>query len=204
MKLFATIVLIGFTLFSSRSMAQFTQYEKDLINGGTSETPFRVLKITDQQDSTFLRQKCSAIEDTDNVDDLKLLIDRLKATMASESGVGIAAPQVGIARNVFLFTRIDQPNYPVTVAINPKIVKHPEETICFERDGCLSIPDISGNSIRYPWVEVEYTDENGTLVKERLEGYSRTGNFTAIIFQHEFDHLQGILFIDKLCPEDKE
>lgn len=204
MKLFATIVLIGFTLFSSRSMAQFTQYEKDLINGGTSETPFRVLKITDQQDSTFLRQKCSVIEDTDNVGDLKLLIDRLKATMASESGVGIAAPQVGIARNVFLFTRIDQPNYPVTVAINPKIVKHPEETICFERDGCLSIPDISGNSIRYPWVEVEYTDENGNLVKERLEGYSRTGNFTAIIFQHEFDHLQGILFIDKLCPEDKE
>ena len=204
MKLFATIVLIGFTLFSSRSMAQFTQYEKDLINGGTSEIPFRVLKITDQQDSTFLRQKCSVIEDTDNVGDLKLLIDRLKATMASESGVGIAAPQVGIARNVFLFTRIDQPNYPVTVAINPKIVKHPEETICFERDGCLSIPDISGNSIRYPWVEVEYTDENGTLVKERLEGYSRTGNFTAIIFQHEFDHLQGILFIDKLCPEDKE
>lgn len=204
MKLFATIVLIGFTLFSSRSMAQFTQYEKDLINGGTSEIPFRVLKITDQQDSTFLRQKCSVIEDTDNVGDLKLLIDRLKATMASESGVGIAAPQVGIARNVFLFTRIDQPNYPVTVAINPKIVKHPEETICFERDGCLSIPDISGNSIRYPWVEVEYTDENGNLVKERLEGYSRTGNFTAIIFQHEFDHLQGILFIDKLCPEDKE
>lgn len=204
MKVFATILLIGFTLFSSRSMAQFTQYEKDLINGGTSETPFRVLKITDQQDSTFLRQKCSDIEDTDNAGNLKLLINRLKATMASESGVGIAAPQVGIARNVFLFTRIDQPNYPVTVAINPKIVKYPKETICFERDGCLSIPGISGNSIRYPWVEVEYTDENGSLVKERLEGYSRTGNFTAIIFQHEFDHLQGILFIDKLCLEDKE
>ncbi|PXV58122.1 peptide deformylase [Dysgonomonas alginatilytica] len=185
-------------------MAQFTQEEKNLINNGTPETPFRVLTITDQQDSIFLRQKCSAIENSNGSKDLQLLIDRLKATMAFEEGVGIAAPQVGIAKNLFLFTRIDQPDYPVIVAINPKIVNHPQETICFERDGCLSIPDVSGNSIRYPWVDVEYTDENGNLVQERLEGYSRETDFTGIVFQHEFDHLQGILFIDKLCPEDKE
>ena len=185
-------------------MAQFTQDEKDLINSGTTETPFRVLKVTDQQDSIFLRQKCSDIENINESEDLQLLIDRLKATMAAESGVGIAAPQVGIGRNIFLFTRIDKANYPVIVAINPKIVNHPEETICFERDGCLSIPGISGNSIRYPWVDVEYTDENGNLVQERLEGYSRESDFTGIIFQHEFDHLQGVLFIDKLCPEINE
>ncbi|QIK59552.1 peptide deformylase [Dysgonomonas sp. HDW5A] len=203
MKL-SLVLLIVLTLFSVKSMAQFTQDEKDLINSGTTETPFRVLKVTDQQDSIFLRQKCSDIENINESEDLQLLIDRLKATMAAESGVGIAAPQVGIARNVFLFTRIDKANYPVIVAINPKIVNHPEETICFERDGCLSIPGISGNSIRYPWVDVEYTDENGNLVQERLEGYSRESDFTGIIFQHEFDHLQGVLFIDKLCPEINE
>ncbi len=203
MKL-SLVLLIVLTLFSVKSMAQFTQDEKDLINSGTTETPFRVLKVTDQQDSIFLRQKCSDIENINESEDLQLLIDRLKATMAAESGVGIAAPQVGIGRNIFLFTRIDKANYPVIVAINPKIVNHPEETICFERDGCLSIPGISGNSIRYPWVDVEYTDENGNLVQERLEGYSRESDFTGIIFQHEFDHLQGVLFIDKLCPEINE
>lgn len=201
---FSLVLLIGLSLFSIKSMAQFTQNEKILINSGTTETPFRVLKVTDQQDSIFLRQKCSDIENINESEDLQLLIGRLKTTMAAESGVGIAAPQVGIARNVFLFTRIDKANYPVIVAINPKIVNHPEETICFERDGCLSIPGISGNSIRYPWVDVEYTDEKGNLVQERLEGYSRESDFTGIIFQHEFDHLQGILFTDKLCPEINE
>lgn len=203
MKL-SLVLLIGLSLFSIKSMAQFTQNEKILINSGTTETPFRVLKVTDQQDSIFLRQKCSDIENINESEDLQLLIGRLKTTMAAESGVGIAAPQVGIGRNIFLFTRIDKANYPVIVAINPKIVNHPEETICFERDGCLSIPGISGNSIRYPWVDVEYTDEKGNLVQERLEGYSRESDFTGIIFQHEFDHLQGILFTDKLCPEINE
>ena len=201
---FSLVLLIGLTLFSVKSMAQFTQDEKILINSGTTETPFRVLKVTDQQDSIFLRQKCSDIEDISDSVDVQILIDRLKTTMAAESGVGIAAPQVGIGRNIFLFTRIDKANYPVIVAINPKIVNHPEETICFERDGCLSIPGISGNSIRYPWVDVEYTDENGNLIQERLEGYSRENDFTGIIFQHEFDHLQGVLFTDKLCPEINE
>lgn len=185
-------------------MAQFSQNEKDLINSGTSETPFRVLKITDQQDSVFLRQKCSEIDNRTEYKDLSLLIDRLKTTMALEEGVGIAAPQVGVSKNVFLFTRIDKADYPVIAAINPKIVNHPEETICFERDGCLSIPGINGNSIRYPWVDVEYTDENGNLIQERLEGYSRETDFTGIVFQHEFDHLQGILFIDKLCSPIEE
>lgn len=201
---FYLILLIGLTFFSIKSMAQFTQNEKELINSGTAETPFRVLKVTNEQDSIFLRQKCSEIDNNTDHKDLSLLIDRLKTTMAAESGVGIAAPQVGIAKNVFLFTHINRADYPVIVAINPKIINHPKETICFERDGCLSIPGISGNSIRYPWVDVEYTDENGNLVQERLEGYSRESDFTGIIFQHESDHLQGVLFIDKLCPEDKE
>ena len=200
MKL-SLILLISLTLFSIKSMAQFTKSEKDIINNGTSEIPFRVLKVSDQQDSIFLRQACSDIENVNESKDLQLLINRLKATMEAESGVGIAAPQVGIAKNIFLFTRINKIDYPIIVAINPKIVNHPKETICFEGDGCLSIPGISGNSIRYPWVDVEYTDENGGLIKERLEGYSRESDFTGVIFQHEFDHLQGILFIDKLCNE---
>ncbi|MDR0660852.1 MAG: peptide deformylase [Prevotellaceae bacterium] len=176
-----------------------TKSEKELINGADTNTPFRVLPATNETDSLFLRKKCTNLSFEQNKDDILHLVERLKVTLDAEQGVGIAAPQVGIARNLFLFVRTDKPDYPVEVAINPHIVNHPDETICFERDGCLSIPDTSGNSIRYPWVEVEYTNERGELIRERLEGYSRSDSFVAVIFQHEYDHLQGILFTDKLC-----
>lgn len=201
MKQWLTLIFI----FSSFSiMAQLTSDEKSLIHNGDKTTPLPVLKITDKQDSLFLRTPSKNFDFEKDKEDIAFLIARLRVTMATESGVGIAAPQVSIGRNLFLFTRIDLPEKPVIAVINPKIINHPAETICFERDGCLSIPDISGNSIRYPWVEVEYTTEEGKLVKERLEGYSRMGDFTGVIFQHEFDHLQGILFIDKLCDEQED
>ncbi len=176
-----------------------TAYEKVLIESADENTPFRVLQVTAPNDNKILRTACKDINIVKDKRLLDRLISRLKATMAAESGVGIAAPQVGISRNVFLFMRIDKADKPVEVAINPRIISHANETICFERDGCLSIPDIRGNSIRYPWVEVEFLNESGQLVREKLTGFSRTTDFTAIIFQHEFDHLQGVLFTDKLC-----
>lgn len=194
--------LIFIFIFSSFSiMAQLTSDERSLIRNGDKATPLSVLKITNKQDSLFLRTPSKDFDFAKDKEYITLLIKRLRVTMAAESGVGIAAPQVGIGRNLFLFTRIDLPEKPVIAVINPKIVNHPAETICFERDGCLSIPGISGNSIRYPWVEVQYINEEGKVVRERLEGYSRMSNFTGVIFQHEFDHLQGVLFIDKLCDQ---
>ena len=132
-------------------------------------------------------------------DNLQLLIKRLQTTLYESGGVGIAAPQVGVLKNIFLFMRMNHPEQLVETALNPKIVSHPIETVCFERDGCLSIPELRGNSIRFPWIDVEYYDDSGNLINERLEGYSRMGDFTSVIFQHEYDHLNGILFIDRLC-----
>lgn len=178
-----------------------TNKEKSFINSAGTDIPFKVLLTTDKQDSLFLRQKSIDLdtEGIGNNKDIQHLIQRLKMTLAVESGVGIAAPQIGISRNIFLFMRLDKPGIPVEVAINPRIVNHPEETICFEDDGCLSIPDESGDTKRYAWIDVEYYNEQGELIKERLSGHSRQGNFTGVIFQHEFDHLQGILFTDRLC-----
>lgn len=187
-------------------MAQFTNKEISLINSGSENMPFSVLSVTNEDDYSFLRKKSIDI-DKDSIvgnKDLELLVERMISTMDAESGVGLAACQVGIGRNLFVFVRVDDPDYPIGVAINPRIVNHPTETICFEGDGCLSIPNTSGNSIRFPWVEVEYIDMNGDLIQERLDGYSRDGNFVGIIFQHEYDHLQGVLFIDKLCPSTDE
>jgi peptide deformylase len=118
--------------------------------------------------------------------------------MAAESGVGIAAPQVGVLRNVFLFMRFDQPDQPIAVAINPRIVSTSPDTYCFERDGCLSVPDRRENTRRYQWIDVEYTNEHGLTVRERLFGGMRGGDFTGVIFQHEFDHLRGILYTDRI------
>lgn len=178
----------------------FNQTEKELIFESDFNTAFYVLQTTNPADSFFLRQKCTDI-DINNIatnQELQHLIRRMKATLIEASGVGLAAPQIGIGRNLFLFIRLDNERYPIEVAINPKIINHPKELFCFEGDGCLSIPNQSGNSARYAWVEVEYYDETGTLKKEKLNGGSRIEDFTGIIFQHEYDHLQGVLFTDRL------
>lgn len=193
--LLCTLIL----LYSCNTLQKMTNSEIKHIESANALTPFRVLLTTNEQDLKILRRPCKDINFGKDGENVEKLISRMKATMFAESGVGIAAPQIGISRNIFLFVRVDQSNAPVEVAINPKIVNHPDETICFERDGCLSIPYISANSIRYPWIEVEYLNENGKKIREKLVGYSRQDNFVAVIFQHEFDHLQGVLFTDKLC-----
>ncbi|MDR2057288.1 MAG: peptide deformylase [Dysgonamonadaceae bacterium] len=184
---------------SCKTMQPFTDADQSLVVSGTAETPFRVLQITDRQDSLLLRKSCDDLKNFAADSAFHWLVVRMKKTLEIENGVGIAAPQVGISKNLFLFMRLDLPDKPVQVAVNPKIVNHPDTTICFEGDGCLSIPGRSGNSVRYPWIEVEYLNEKGEKIRERLEGYSRQNTFTAVIFQHEYDHTKGILFTDKLC-----
>ena len=199
MQKYLLLLCTLFLLYSCNTLQKMTNSEIKHIESANALTPFRVLLTTNEQDLKILRRPCKDINFGKDGENVEKLISRMKATMFAESGVGIAAPQIGISRNIFLFVRVDQPNAPVEVAINPKIVNHPDETICFERDGCLSIPYISANSIRYPWIEVEYLNENGKKIREKLVGYSRQDNFVAVIFQHEFDHLQGVLFTDKLC-----
>lgn len=177
-----------------------TEEEIALIKSGDATTPFDVLLTTDPEDSLFLRQKATDVDIKGIARDKEFqhFIKRMRATLDEENGVGLAAPQVGIGRNVFLFMRIREEGHPVQVAINPKIVDKSDETFCFVGDGCLSIPNLSGNTERHTWVEVEYYDENGKQFRERLSSASRKGDYTGVIFQHEFDHLNGILFIDRL------
>ena len=195
------VLIFMICLSGCNSIKNMTVKEQEILNASEVNTPFRVLLTDNIDDSLFLRKKSINIDIKNIAQDTnwQLFIERLKLTMATEFGVGIAAPQVGIGRNLFLFTRIDKPGMPVTVAINPKIVNHSQETICFEGDGCLSIPNTSGTSRRYAWIDVEYYNEKGELIKERLSGSSRKGYFTGSVFQHEFDHLHGVLCIDKLC-----
>lgn len=180
------------------SCATFTKEERLIIYSKPGHSA-KLATILNKKDSLLLRTPSKDIKKIKNNKDLSALIEKLKLTLDKENGVGIAAPQIGINRNIFLFLRMDKRKHPVQVAINPRIISRSGETFCFLYDGCLSVPEKYGNSQRYSWIEVEYTNEKGELIKEKLKGGSRLEDYTGIIFQHEYDHINGKLYIDKFC-----
>ncbi|MEM1392361.1 MAG: peptide deformylase [Cyanobacteria bacterium P01_D01_bin.116] len=144
----------------------------------------------------ILRQKAEFVDKIDSID-IQKLIDDLLTTVADANGVGIAAPQVAVGYRVFIVAsrpNLRYPNAPLmepTAMINPKIVAYCDE-IVKDWEGCLSIPGIRGLVPRYQKIEVEYTDRNGNLVHQQLT------DFVARIFQHEYDHFEGLVFLDRV------
>ena len=108
-------------------------------------------------------------------------------------GVGLAAPQIGVSKRVFV---CDDGNGVVRKVINPIVVPLTEETQEFE-EGCLSVPGIYKKVERPKRVLLKYLNENGEEVEEIAE------NFLAVVVQHENDHLDGILFVEKISPMAK-
>jgi peptide deformylase len=179
----------------------FSAAETQLIMSGDTNEPMRVLLTNNLEDSLFLRHKSIDVKPDPNDPVLIHLVKRMLYTMNALGGVGIAAPQVGIHRNVFWFKRFDiLPAKPFQVAINPKINFYSQRKVNFIGDGCLSVPGISGKTERYSSIYVEYFLENGYKENNILEGTSAV-NFTSVCFQHEFDHLQGILFVDRIVAK---
>jgi peptide deformylase len=119
------------------------------------------------------------------------LLDNMAETMYSAKGVGLAAPQIGVSKRVVVVDIGDG----LIELINPRIVSQEGEHIDVE--ACLSVPNVQGEVLRAEKVTVEALDRNGKKV-----GYTATG-FAARAFQHEIDHLNGILFIDKVVPSSK-
>ncbi len=115
------------------------------------------------------------------------LINEMMRAMRKASGVGLAAPQLGISTRVIVIAPMD---YKPTALINPRIIRAEGEQIGLE--GCLSIPGLYGDVKRADYVEVEAMDRKGREMIFELEGMS------ARVAQHEIDHLDGILFIDKV------
>ena len=144
----------------------------------------------------ILRTQAQYVE---NIQDqhIQNLVDDLMATVGQANGVGIAAPQVAESYRLFIVASRPNPRYPhaptmePTAMINPKILAHSTET-AKGWEGCLSIPGIRGLVPRYQIIEVEYSDRNGKQQKQELT------DFVARIFQHELDHLDGIVFLDRM------
>lgn len=155
----------------------------------------RVLEIA-ELGNPVLRKRASEVE-TVHDEKLQNLINDLTATAFDAKGVGIAAPQVSVSRRVFIMSSHPNIRYPhapemePTAIINPKIISRSDETVK-DWEGCLSIPGIRGLVPRHKSIYVKYMLRDGTEEENELT------DFLARIFQHEYDHLNGVLFIDRL------
>lgn len=125
-------------------------------------------------------------------DELKKLIQEMYDIMVEAKGVGLAANQIGIPKRFFVYDAGEGHH----ALINPKVIRKSGEQVGVE--GCLSIPNLQGDVARADFIEVEGLDENGEPVRIQAEGWQ------ARIFQHEIDHLDGYLFIDRADPDTLE
>lgn len=136
-------------------------------------------------------------------DGLRQLAENLFAAMYRETdppGIGLAAPQVGINLRVMVYNSLRAAEAlnreGELVFVNPKIVAHSDENVeMFE--ACLSFPKMEGPVVRPIWIEIEAVDLDGKPYSRRIEGIE------ARVFQHEYDHLDGVLYVDRLAEGDR-
>ena len=190
--LFLAFVAFISCLSCAPGSSRLTKEEKSLIND--SDSLMRVFTIFDREDSLLLRNQSVDLSDKDlRSKEFRSLAAKMLYTVQdpSQDGVGIAAPQVGLNRRVVAVQRFDRPGEPFGVFPNARI-----DSLWGEKvpgpEGCLSVPGWRGVVPRYTNAIVSYTDPiTFKTVRETVEG------FTAVIFQHEIDHLDGTLYIDK-------
>lgn len=186
-----------FAILFSLSMAVscgggFSSAERERIMAGEGDV-MQVMSIANRSDSLLLRSCSQPVsEQMASTEEFSTLCRRMLATVQSpqHDGVGIAAPQVGILREVIAVQRFDKQGAPFELFVNPKI-----RTFLGQKqsggEGCLSVPDRRGDVERFRKIVLEYRDTEFRPHLDTIEG------FTAVIFQHEVDHLRGRLYIDK-------
>ena len=186
------LLLILFFILAGGGQA-WSSGEKAIIKGSGV---MRVLTIDDRADSLFLRTPCKNLSIKEiRSPEYNVLAERMLATVTSpeQDGVGIAGPQVGIGRRVVAVQRFDKEGEPFEVYPNIRVTARrgdPEPG----PEGCLSVPGRRGDVLRWQDIDIAYTSAaTGADTTERVQG------FTAVIFQHETDHLDGVLYIDKLA-----
>lgn len=140
-----------------------------------------------------LKQKCTKVTKFD--DGLKILIDAMFETMEEADGVGLAGPQVGVEQRLFV-VEIPQENIKLAF-INPEIIETSADVGPYN-EGCLSLPNVYHDVIRPLSVKVFAQDVKGKSFTMEASG------LLARVIQHENDHLDGKMFIDRLSPQDRE
>ena len=149
-----------------------------------------------QLGAKVLRLKATAVTDIQSAE-IQQLIKTLQDTLASTQGVGIAAPQISESKQVIIIASRPSPRYPNAPLMEPTVMINPafqalSDTTEKDWEGCLSIPGIRALVPRYKDIQITYSNEQGTLVEAKLEG------FIARVFQHEYDHLEGKVYLDRV------
>lgn len=137
-------------------------------------------------------------EELKNPEISKLAKDMLKVMYAAE-GVGLAAPQVGVNKRLMVYNPSGDSTkwLDETILVNPKIVEYSDAKDS-ATEGCLSFPDMSGDVERSKWIKVQAMNLKGRPIKQKFTGWE------ARIFQHEYDHLDAVVYIDRLSEEGRE
>lgn len=193
MKRFFFVLMLMGTVTASCSRGGWTAEESRFILGG--EGLMRVLTVDDPADSAILRSKSVDMDARAlQAPEYETLARRMVTTVTdpSQDGVGIAGPQVGVLRRVVAVQRLDKEGEPFEVYPNIRIVAFRGEPE-LGREGCLSVPGRRGEVLRWRDIDIAYTSLE--TLKDTVETVQ---GFTAVIFQHECDHLDGILYTDKI------
>lgn len=137
-----------------------------------------------------LRQPAKRISKID--DEIRTLARQMLQTMYSEDGIGLAAPQVGVNKQLLVVDcELDNPDAPPYILINPTITRSSSDS-CVIQEGCLSIPGVYLDVTRPEEIEVSYKDEQGRPRQLKASG------LLARVIQHEMDHLNGVMFVDRV------
>ncbi len=150
------------------------------------------MKVVKGENKKILRTVCDPVVEFD--DNLAELVGEMIDTMKDPKapGIGIAAPQVGVNARVFIVTLgIEKKKEKDYVMVNPEVLSKSEDLAVAE-EGCLSLPGVYGNVLRPTAIKVKYQDLKGNWCEMKLR------DLDARVFLHELDHLNGVLFIDKL------
>ncbi|MCQ2178689.1 MAG: peptide deformylase [Bacteroidales bacterium] len=161
-----------------------------------SSDVMRILTTDNAEDLAVLRSQSRdfSLADIETVEYRNLASKLITTLQSTDGGVGLAAPQVGIKRRVVAVQRVDKEGEPIEVYPNIRIEELRGE-LQAGPEGCLSVPDRRGEVLRSQDITIVYTDASLDQPREIREDVS---GFAAVIFQHEVDHLDGILYIDKL------
>lgn len=173
-----------------RASVELLEDEKD--PGKVEGTDLRILKYP----HPALRAENPEI--TEVTDEVKQLAKEMLKVMYAANGVGLAAPQVGINLQLMVFNPSGDAKkwLEEVILINPRIIAVSDGKDV-DVEGCLSFPDMSGKVERKKWIKIEALSPKGTLVKKKYTGWQ------ARIFQHEFDHLDKTLYIDRLSTDGR-
>jgi peptide deformylase len=112
--------------------------------------------------------------------------------MLANRGIGLAANQIGLTKRVFVMGSNTIPNFPTPFAVFNPVIKEASIESVLDQEGCLSYPDLFLTVKRPRWIVAEYQDSKGTIKEIRIDGY------LSKCFQHEFDHLNGVCFVDRV------